>query len=337
MPMPNTTFSGTLTAPDGAIINLGGTLTYPEPPVPNTTLAPVQSNVIIFDSSDIRKAYAVPGTNASVTGIDRKIQEMCGFKRPVNKQRAYKSMSEYISADDDGLWTLAALDADLELVNLFTHAGDRVAHYGDETMRSVLRGERDELARQVVRKRRGRRYFPIFHEPELHGATPILYRMALHRMMRVMIEEAQRIGLSPNEFCVGGCLTDKGMVSDDETWWWWDGLAPDLLASNMVGGFWNPYWLDGMTNTFGSRIARQAALLADAGINRWIVSECAKYGSVAQQIAFIGDVDQTITNLGGALELVAFFHDPGGPASGTAQFKGDAVIALGKVMQRRNR
>lgn len=328
--------SATVETEDGKIGLMRGTITYPD-----LSLAPVKPWIIAYDASDEMKGRAPGGTKESVTGIDVAIQALINLDSPVNGgYRDYLTLDGYRSGNALEANTRTFLMTRRSLVCLWTRSGSTPERYGNTEMRAILNGLRDESARAVVRRIQaagGQVYVALIHEADGYGGdalNPTLYRMALIHLIEVMVDEAMLIGLSPNNFGVGGLLTGEGM-NESLKWRWWDGMPQSLIDSNYVVCFWDTYWRAGQTETFGNRIATQSESPRNAGLTRFVVAETAKVGTAMEQFVFIDQASELLRN--GALEGVSFFHSPDGTMSGPAPIRGSALVELGKRMKEFNR
>jgi hypothetical protein len=339
---------GTVRGPDGRWGILDGQLVYPE-----TILFPVKPWMMDFDNGADTRALAIPGTKEANTGVAVMAQQLLGLDHPVGGgYRAYLSLQDYV--DQTGLETATrdALGQERTLVCLWTRNGTREQKYGNAEMRAILRGERDEVARAAVREidPTGCTYFALLHEADGYGGgtlNPTLYRMAVLHLIEVMVEEAQLIGLAPNQFGVGGLLTGEGM-NESLMWRWWDGMSQRLIDSNMVVCFWDTYFkVISATERepFREKVDAQTAAPRAAGIKRFVLAETTLaldtrarpgvvVGTIAQQVSFIGAVTQWLQD--GQGEGVAFFHSPDGTMSALGRFRGEALMAYGRAAERFN-
>lgn len=325
---------GTVHDPDGRFGVVEGTVTYPEPPTPNTTLLPTKKRLVIWDAHPYAQERGVAGTYSSVTGIDALMQEVGGLNSPVNADRRYWSLGEFLGNNDE-LATRAHLRTGFSAVCLWTTQGTREQKYGRAELLTILQGGRNEQLRAAVRRALPNTMFAPLHEADGYGSDPALYRAAIHHIIRVMVEEAQRIGKTPNEFAVGGLLTESGM--NDPAWRWYEGLAPDLFASNMVGVWFDLYLhMNSATSrpSLRSRVTRALANVP-AGLTRRAVWETALALDMdSQRGTIVGRQSDQVANLDemaallreGVLEFGMYFSKPDGAESKYGALRGSALV-----------
>jgi hypothetical protein len=295
----------------------------------------VKPFMMLFDSRF--KLQGVGGTATSVTGVDKEMIRLAdNLGLPINGgYREYHTIDGYIAAKQQVINTWNYLKEQRSLVCLWTREGSTAERYGNAEMRAILRGDRDDAVRRLIRNHGGgEEHYAFLHEmPYGVGSDPTLCRMAVLHLLATAIKEAWRIGLTPDQLSIGGLLTGTGM--DSLEWRWWDGAPRWMFASGFLTNFFDTYFPEGVDETLTSKVERMTRDPRARGITRHVLAETAKFGTTAEQTAFIDEGEELIN--AGLLLGIAFFHTANGEMSGKSPFSPDALKYLAYPMRRVNR
>lgn len=245
-------------------------------------------------------------------GVDLTMQALSGQSKPSRVNAGYRGYNTIRGAR----WVEGGVQANTArhfptptTVSCIWFHDTVTKRYSNEGVRELLDGKFDDdiradvsaLPLDVVAYR-----FPL-HEADYYGGQrvgldPVLYCKALVHYLEVAADEALRRGRTPQNFGIGGLLTDGPMSRGyDDPWAWYRGLPEWLLDTGFVVGAWDSYRLmrdDVTRQPFRPRVDAAVAAFREGLVERFFIAETAQGLDLASaRDTIVGDVDDTLAYL----------------------------------------
>lgn len=249
----------------------------------------------VYDEWDDKEALVAPeeGLQRATVGIDRYMQSVSGRTKPSIVNGAFRSYLTIRGAR----WTEESMQAKTArhfptptTVNCLWFHNDPAMRYSEAGVTELIHGKFDTDIRTWVAS------LPLdvlaygfaLHEADLKGIggaeagdlRPETYRAGTRRFLEVAADEALRRGRTPQNFGIGGLLTEGPLARGvDDPWIWSRDLPRWLYDTGFLVGAWDPYFLmrpDGTREPFRGKVDAQGATYEKTGVTRLFIAETAQ-------------------------------------------------------------